>query len=67
MRGQMNHINLQKQQTDRLTLSDTNWPEIFFHDSVINRQEMITENISMCIFSQTKHVNEAQKPLLKYV
>lgn len=67
MSSQMNHIILQKQQTDKLTLSDTNWLGIFFHNSVINRQEIYPEYSSLCIFGQLKHIKVAQKPVLKYV
>lgn len=63
----MIHNKLQKQQTDKLTLSDTKRLGIVFHDSVLNSQEIYLQFISMCIFGQTKHIKVSQKPVLKYM
>lgn len=52
---------LQKKQSDKLTISDTNWLGIFLHDSVISRQEIHPENISVHIFGRTKHQKRGPK------
>lgn len=64
----MNHIKLQMQQTAKVTLSDTNCWESFFHDSVIHRQKIYSIlKIFLCICDQMKHINVSQEPVLKRV